>query len=64
MNRQLTFAEHLQAHREGLNEPRPVVKEKPMNLSTDSEERSKVIREAARRVIVRHRDELERLAHK
>lgn len=64
MNRQSTFAEHLKAYKDGLNGARPVVKAKPLNLPTDPDERDHIIREAARRVIERHRDELERLAHK
>lgn len=63
MNQRPTFAELLQASREGRSlprEPRPVVKAKPFPV--DPEERNRVIREAARRVIERHRDELERLA--
>lgn len=64
MNRQLTFAEYLESHREDRNEFRPVVRPKPINLPTNLEERSRVIREAAKRVIERHRDELESLAYK
>lgn len=63
MNQRPTFAECLQASREGRSSPHSVVKAtKP--LPTDSEERSRVVREAARRVIERHRDELERLAYR
>ena len=65
MNQRSTFAELLQASREGHSlprEPRPVIKAKP--LPADPEERSRVIREAARSVIERHRDELEHLANK
>lgn len=64
MSRQSTFADCLKAHKDGLMKPRPVVKPKPLNLPTDPDERSRVIIEAARHVIERHRDELERLAHK
>lgn len=64
MSRQSTFAEHLQANRVGRAELYSTVRPKPMNLPADQEERSRVIRETARRVIERHRDELERLAHK
>lgn len=64
MSRQSTFAEHLQANRVGCAEIYPTVRPKQMNLPADQEERSRVIRETARRVIERHRDELERLAHK
>lgn len=60
MNQRPTFAELLQASREGRSLPRPVVKAKP--FSADPEERSRVVREAARRVIERHREELQRLA--
>lgn len=64
MNRKLTFMECLEAHREGRGEFHPTVEPKPISLPTDPEERNRVILEAARRVIERHRDELERLAHK
>lgn len=64
MNRQLTFAEYLESHREHRNKFRPVVRPKRINLPTDLEERSRVIREAAKRVTERHRDELESLAYK
>lgn len=56
--------ECLEAHREGRGEFHPTVEPKPISLPTDPEERNRVILEAARRVIERHRDELERLAHK
>lgn len=67
MNQRPTFAELLQASREGRSlprEPRPVVKVKAKPLPADPEERSRVIREAARCVIERHRDELQRLAYR
>ena len=64
MNQRPTFAELLQASRESRNDQRPAVRPKSMNLPTDAEERSRVLREAARRVIERHRNELEHLAHK
>lgn len=65
MNKVLpTFNDFLSIYREKQDQKRPVVRPKPISLPTDLEERSRVIREAARRVIERHRDELERLAYK
>lgn len=62
MKKYLGFNELLDAQREGRNKVRPKVK--PVNLPADPDERDRVIREAVRHVIERHREELESLANK
>lgn len=62
MKKHPTFDELLKAQREGRNKVRPKVK--PVSLPADPDERDRVIREAIRHVIERHREELESLANK
>lgn len=62
MNKHLAFSELLRDQREGRNKVRPKVK--PVSLPADPDERDRVIREAIRHVIEKHREELESLANK
>lgn len=62
MKKHPTFDELLKAQREGRNKVRQKVK--PVSLPADPDERDRVIREAVRHVIEKHREELENLANK